>query len=42
MAGSIETTSTAGAAAVGIGITLLVRVPSHDAHWGEPVLDGGA
>jgi hypothetical protein len=39
MAGSIETTSTA--CAVGIGITL-VRVPSHDAHWGEPVLDGGA
>lgn len=42
MADSIETASTISAAAVGIGITLLMRVPSHDAHWGEPVLDGGA
>jgi 4-hydroxy-2-oxoheptanedioate aldolase len=39
---SIETTSTICAAAFGIGITPLVRVPSHDAHWMSRVLDGGA
>ena len=39
---SIETTSTVCAAALGIGITPLVRVPSHDAHWSSRVLDGGA
>ena len=39
---SIETTSTICAAALGIGITPLVRVPSHDAHWASRVLDGGA
>ena len=39
---SIETTSTICAAALGIGITPLVRVPSHDAHWMSRVLDGGA
>src|SRR5947208_715946 len=39
---SIETTSTICAAAIGIGITPLVRVPSHDAHWSSRVLDGGA
>ena len=39
---SIETTSTICAAALGIGITPLVRVPSHDAHWSSRVLDGGA
>ena len=39
---SIKTTSTICAAALGIGITPLVRVPSHDAHWSSRVLDGGA
>jgi 2-keto-3-deoxy-L-rhamnonate aldolase RhmA len=39
---SIETTSTICAAAIGIGITPLVRVPSHDPHWMSRVLDGGA
>ena len=39
---SIETTSTICAAALGVGITPLVRVPSHDAHWSSRVLDGGA
>ena len=39
---SIETTSTICAVALGIGITPLVRVPSHDAHWMSRVLDGGA
>src|ERR1700737_536803 len=39
---SIETTATICAAALGIGITPLVRVPSHDAHWSSRVLDGGA
>src|ERR1700752_1077240 len=39
---SIETTSTICAAALGIGITPLVRGPSHDAHWSSRVLDGGA
>ena len=39
---SIETTSTICAAALGIGITPLVRVPSHDGQWSSRVLDGGA
>ena len=39
---SIETTATICAAALGIGITPLVRVPSHDAQWMSRVLDGGA
>src|SRR5215470_10019870 len=39
---SIDTTATICAAALGIGITPLVRVPSHDAHWSSRVLDGGA
>jgi 2-keto-3-deoxy-L-rhamnonate aldolase RhmA len=39
---SIETTATICAAAIGIGITPLVRVPSHDGHWSSRVLDGGA
>jgi len=39
---SIDTTATICAAAIGIGITPLVRVPSHDAHWSSRVLDGGA
>ena len=39
---SIETTSTLCAAAIGAGVTPLVRVPSHDAHWTSRVLDGGA
>src|SRR6201981_2236466 len=38
---SIETTSTICAAALGIGITPLVRVPRHDAHWSSRVLHGG-
>ncbi len=38
---SIETT-TICAAALGIGITPLVRVPNHDAQWMSRVLDGGA
>ena len=37
-----STTATICAAALGIGITPLVRVPSHDAHWASRVLDGGA
>src|ERR1700745_1535793 len=39
---SIEPAATVGAAAVGIGITPLVGVPSHDGHWSSRVLDGGA
>ena len=39
---SIETTATICSAALGIGITPLVRVPSHDAQWMSRVLDGGA
>ena len=39
---SIETTATICAAALGIGITPLVRVPSHEGHWSSRVLDGGA
>src|ERR1044071_9340403 len=39
---SIETTSTICAAALGICIPPLVRVPSHDAQWMSRVLDGGA
>jgi 2-keto-3-deoxy-L-rhamnonate aldolase RhmA len=39
---SIDTTATICAAAIGIGITPLVRVPSHEGHWSSRVLDGGA
>lgn len=39
---SIETTSTICAAALGVGITPLVRVPGHGAQWISRVLDGGA
>jgi 2-keto-3-deoxy-L-rhamnonate aldolase RhmA len=39
---SIETTATICAAALGLGITPLVRVPSHEGHWSSRVLDGGA
>jgi 2-keto-3-deoxy-L-rhamnonate aldolase RhmA len=39
---SIDTAATICAAAIGVGITPLVRVPSHDAHWSSRVLDGGA
>jgi 2-keto-3-deoxy-L-rhamnonate aldolase RhmA len=39
---SIETTATICAAALGIGICPLVRVPNHDAQWMSRVLDGGA
>jgi len=39
---SIETTATICTAALGIGITPLVRVPNHDAQWMSRVLDGGA
>src|SRR5580700_10520457 len=40
---SAETTSTICAAAIGIGITPLVRVPAHDnGQWMARVLDGGA
>jgi 2-keto-3-deoxy-L-rhamnonate aldolase RhmA len=39
---SIDTTAMICAAALGIGITPLVRVPSHDGHWSSRVLDGGA
>src|SRR5215469_15994584 len=40
---SIETTATICAAAIGIGITPLVRVPAHDnGQWMARVLDGGA
>src|SRR5438067_9696200 len=39
---SIDTAATICAAAIGIGITPLVRVPSHDGHWSSRVLDGGA
>ena len=38
---SVETTSTICAAALGIGITPLVRVPSHEARWMSRVLNGG-
>src|SRR5216684_4433192 len=38
---SIETTATICAAALGIGITPLVRVPNHEAQWMSRVLDGG-
>jgi len=39
---SIDTAATICAAAIGVGITPLVRVPSHEAHWSSRVLDGGA
>jgi 2-keto-3-deoxy-L-rhamnonate aldolase RhmA len=39
---SIETTGTLCAAALGIGIAPLVRVPSHDGQWMSRVLDAGA
>ncbi len=39
---SIETTATICAAALGIGIAPLVRVPNHDPQWMSRVLDGGA
>src|SRR5690242_7090470 len=39
---SIETTATICAAALGIGITPLVRVPNHDRQWMSRVLDAGA
>src|SRR3954453_21463273 len=39
---SIDTTSTICAAALGIGITPLVRVRSHHPQWMTRVLDGGA
>ena len=39
---SIDTAATICAASLGVGITPLVRVPSHDAHWSSRVLDGGA
>ncbi len=39
---SVETTGTICAAALGIGITPLVRVPGHDGQWMSRVLDGGA
>src|SRR5438552_10106484 len=33
---SIDTAATICAAAIGVGITPLVRVPSHDGHWSSP------
>jgi 2-keto-3-deoxy-L-rhamnonate aldolase RhmA len=39
---SIETTGTLCAAALGLGVAPLVRVPSHDGHWMSRVLDAGA
>jgi 4-hydroxy-2-oxoheptanedioate aldolase len=39
---SIETTGTICAAALGVGITPLVRVPSHDGQWMSRVLDCSA
>jgi 2-keto-3-deoxy-L-rhamnonate aldolase RhmA len=39
---SLETTSTICAAAIGAGITPLVRVPNHEPHYASRVLDGGA
>src|ERR1700751_2257658 len=39
---SIETTATICAAALGLGVTPRVRVPSHEGHWWTRVLDGGA
>ena len=39
---SIDTTATICAASLGVGITPLVRVPSHDGQWMSRVLDGGA
>jgi 2-keto-3-deoxy-L-rhamnonate aldolase RhmA len=39
---SVDTTATICAASLGIGITPLVRVPSHDGSWMSRVLDGGA
>src|SRR5271170_6418793 len=39
---SVETTATICAASLGIGITPLVRVPSHDGQWMSRMLDGGA
>jgi len=39
---SVETTATICAAALGIGITPLVRVPGHDGQWMSRVLDAGA
>jgi 2-keto-3-deoxy-L-rhamnonate aldolase RhmA len=39
---SVETTATICTGTLGIGITPLVRVPTHDAQWMSRVLDGGA
>jgi 2-keto-3-deoxy-L-rhamnonate aldolase RhmA len=39
---SLETTSVLCTAALGAGITPLVRVPGHDVHMAARVLDGGA
>src|SRR5258707_6052232 len=39
---SIDTAALICAGSLGAGITPLVRVPSHDAHWSSRVLDGGA
>src|SRR5947209_2339119 len=39
---SLETTSVLCAAALGAGITPLVRVPGHDVHTASRALDGGA
>jgi len=39
---SLETTSVLCTAALGAGITPLVRVPGHDVHTASRVLDGGA
>jgi len=39
---SLETTSVLCTAAIGAGITPLVRVPGHDVHTASRVLDGGA
>jgi len=39
---SLETTSVLCTAALGAGITPLVRVPGHDVHMASRVLDGGA
>jgi 2-keto-3-deoxy-L-rhamnonate aldolase RhmA len=39
---SLETASTLCAASIGLGITPLVRTPSHAADWISRVLDGGA
>jgi 2-keto-3-deoxy-L-rhamnonate aldolase RhmA len=39
---SLETTSTICAGSIGLGITPLVRVPSHEQHHASRALDGGA